>query len=651
MAATDNKQLFMLSSFSAGMNRLMDATKLGEGEYPLLVNGRTRFNSIRPIKKTLVITGLPDGKIQGLYATVDWILVFVAGKAYYRNYAATISAFTEVAGLQLDPSVETIYAEAVPQARTLNVRKAVDASASNGIDISESIGGDASPACIICQDGTNQPWLILPDGSGRVTQGISQWITPDAREYVPIGTMMMYYNGVLYIVNGKVIYRSVSGRPLDFVIAIDTKGDKLASDGSTADKMAITIDYSTITALRALGAFDGAFFVSTIRQSYQVSPITDGSSSMIYGEPVFRNIPLFPTGALNQFSVVDLLGDTAIIDYAGIRSYNAVMQLRNTGKNSPFSAKIQALFTQLDGSPVVQTVSCATEFDNYALFAVMTVYGAAILVYDCIAQCWTGIDMYEDTKQIKYMAVVQTALTRKLLFVTVDNFLFEAFAHPTDFEVCSAYLGEFTSGDPRAELKPERLRLIFSEVRETGSVYAQIFSDRVTGIQHSEVLLSNNAPQTYPLELPFGVSTDDTEKNASFSLNRETTAWKHGFFVKWNFNASLSRLGFEASADVRANNLEQTAATEISSELGLPYITSYEPQAVIPTQIVRLTGRNFLSVQAIKLDNNYVSSFVLISNSSLAFTTPFLSAGTYIIRLVTATTEVEAVPILIIANP
>ena len=634
----------MVSNFSAGMNKLMDATKLSEGEYPLLINGRTRFNSVKPIKRPVLLEGLLPGLIQGIYSTTDWILVFVAGTAYYRNYSAYNSAFIQVPDFAMDPTTPTIYAEAVPQSRVLGVRQASGSDSTDSVILQPPIGSQASPSCIVCQDGINQPWIINSNGTARVTQSIAQWLNPDAREYVPIGKQMMYYNGVLFIVSpdGKMLFRSVSGRPLDFVIAIDTNGDKLVADGSTADKMAHTVDYSSITAVRSLGAFDGAFFVSTSRQSYQVAPVTDGSLPMIYGEPVYRNIPLFPTGALNQFSVVDLLGDTAIIDYAGIRSYNAVMQLRNTGKNSPFSAKIQSLFITENGDTLVQDQPCCVEFDNYAFFSLNTVFGPALMVYDCINQCWCGLDIYAGLGTIKYMTVVQTLLTRKLLFATSTNHVYEAFASPEDFETCSLYVGEFASGDTRSELKPVRLRLVMSDVVENGSVYAKIYSDRVEGLQHSEVLHANNPAQTYPMLPPFGNVVDDTEKNASFDLGREATAWKHGFFLQWAFNATLSRVGFEAEACVQANNIEQSAENEIAVQSGMPYIDSVLPLAVIPTQVVIIRGRGFLSVLSIRINDTYLSSFTRYNDSTLSFVTPAAPAGDYVLTLITNVTEVEA---------
>ena len=644
----DPNKVFMVSDFSAGMNRLMDATKIGAGEYPILVNGRTRFNSIRPIRKALEITGLPPGKIQGLYAAVDWMIVFVDGLAFYRNYAIAGSLFIQVNGFKLDSNVEIIYAELVPQSLAGGIRKAVDVDAMKGVTLTGLVAGNASPTSIVCQDGINQPQLISSAGFVRTLQNIDQWISPNQREYVPVGKQMMYYSGVLYIVSpdGSMIYRSVTGRPLDFVIAIDTNGDKLADDGSTADKLAITVDYAPITAIRALSTFDGSFFVSTSRQSYQIAPITDGSVSSIYGEPQFRHMPLFPTGALNQFSVVDLLGDTGIIDYAGVRTFNAVMQLRNAGKNSPFSAKVQALFTKHDNEIIVQTQTCCVEFDNYAYFALNTVYGPALVIYDCVNQCWSGLDIYAGVGTITFMAVVQTVLTRKLLFVAKsgDSYkIYEAFGDSENFEQCGAYIGEFCSGDSRSELKPDRLRLVFSDVFEDGVVYAQTFTDRVPGTKFSEVVQNKNAIPVYPIALPFGDTPQDTEKNASFDLGRESIGWKHGFMITWDFNATLSRVGFEAKAITQQNNLEQTAANEIAISAGLPYIYSYAPLIAIPTQIIRITGRGLLKVLAVKLNSTYLGSFVSQGDTGLEFTVPDGTIpGTYTIKLVTANTEVEA---------
>jgi hypothetical protein len=184
---------------------------------------------------------------------------------------------------------------------------------------------------------------------------------------------------------------------------------------------------------------DNGFFVSTLRDSTKVVP---DFSSLVWGEPQFDNVPLFPTGALNQFSFVDVLGDSAFIDFTGVRSFNAVTQFRYEGKNSPFSRKVYNLFKD-----VTQTTPCCGRFDNYILFAVETIYGSAVLIYDEIAQAWVGLDLFPGVAAIKQFAEIKTRTARRLLFITTDHKLYEAYASPVTAPL-KIYVGEWCSQDP-----------------------------------------------------------------------------------------------------------------------------------------------------------------------------------------------------------
>ena len=111
------------------------------------------------------------------------------------------------------------------------------------------------------QDGINQPWLIQLNElinilTARKLNTYNQWSNvssgANSREYVPIGKQMMYLNSILFIVapNGRSIYRSVSGRPLDFMVNIDVDGKKVPSEiiGGAAS-VSFAADFDEITCI------------------------------------------------------------------------------------------------------------------------------------------------------------------------------------------------------------------------------------------------------------------------------------------------------------------------------------------------------------------------------------------------------------------
>lgn len=625
---------FTQKSFVGGLNRLVDPTRIDPNQYPFLKNGRTRYDITTPIRKPKrIVEGLPSGKIQGIYTSGSYVLVFVDGSAYYKDYGLAGTNFAQIVGFSMSGAVDTIYAELIPSTTMLGKRSLKTAGdITSGVTITGE--GASVPRCVICQDGVTQPQIILLDGTARTTQNYDQW-TPSAREYVPIGKQMLYYSGVLYIVSsdGFQIFRSVTGRPLDFIVAIDTNGNKLVDGGSRAENTSHKVAFDPITCIKAVSTYDGSFFVSTVNNSFMVTPLTD---QLIFGEPTFRNIYLFNTGALNQFSVVDILGDNALIDYTGMKSFNAVMQLRFEGKNAPFSAKVHSLLVG-----IIQDNPCAVEFDNYALFSLKTIYGHCLLVYDTINSCYVGLDQFTGIAPIKYMAVVKTALTRKLLFVTTSNELYEAYSEEKGLETCGVYIGEFCSADPKTELGPQLLKLVFINAQEDGTVYVTPYVDRLKETKFSAFIAQSILQNQYPMEPPFGTAMNDTDKTLAFDLGRCRQGWKFGFYIEWDFNASLSHVAFEGNELKARNTLEQTSHERFYYSKVVPTIKSFMPSSASATQLITVFGTGFNNILACFIGGVVATSFTLFSDTLIKFPVP-IGAVTGKITLKTSEYEVES---------
>src|SRR5436190_2677405 len=324
---------FIQKSFSGGINRQVDATRLADNEYSLMINGRNRFDVISPIRSPVLANDLPLGNYQGVYGAENFTIAFISGKAYYRNVSTSL-VWNLISGFQLSADVEFIFAELVP-ASTINFKRVPTSDIRNAsINLTSIVSG--SPTALIVSDGVSQPQLIFADGTTRMTKKYSEWSNSDLsqREYVPIMRQMLYQDGILYGISpdGKFIYHSVTGRPVDYMINIDKDGNKLPleSDGG-ALSVAHAVDFNEITALSRLNTPDGSFFISTKKSSYIVKP---DFNNLIFGEPTFNTQYLFSTGCLNNFSMIDILGDSALIDFAGIRSFNAILNTFNEGRNA-----------------------------------------------------------------------------------------------------------------------------------------------------------------------------------------------------------------------------------------------------------------------------------------------------------------------------
>ncbi len=542
------------------LNRRKEPTQLDQGEYALMINGRVRNGGVEPVKLPLEISSLPAGRIQGIYGFDRYLLVFVEGRAYFRDYLISTQVFYEVQGFQMSADAPVIYACAVP-ASTVNQKRVPNLNdddvvlSSGPVTLTTSVG--SSPACVLCQDGTTQPFVIFTDGTARATAAYTDW-SDDNREYVPVGKQMFYSaDGILYLVaqdsNGQytLILHSVSGRPLDYMVIVDADGNKLSEEDGRAQNVAYSVDYAEVTAMSGIGANDGAFFIATFKQSYLVFP---DFTRLIYGEPKFRNQPLFSTGPLNNFSLVDLLGDQALIDFTGIKSFNSILQTRNEGRNTPFSADIQPLFGN-----IIQTVTAASEFDDYGLFGVTTKYGPAILVWDSILPqpAFVSMDLYPGVRPIKQFATIKTLATRSVFFITDDNKLYEAFKGDT--AKVRLYVGEFAADKAACAIKPEVLTLTFVDVVESGTVYATSFLDSAKQNQLSESVNQVDIVQSSVLSEPFGETEVDQVRMPSFDLSTLQASFKVGFYVEWNFRAKLLSATFNATEVMDINSHKEQA--------------------------------------------------------------------------------------------
>jgi hypothetical protein len=493
------------------MNMAVDDSRLADDEYRLAFNVRNRFGDLRPVRTPNSIDigfsgsfGNRDyGRMQGIYTIGNYILVFHLGNAKIQHRLAdTGSLLVDNPNLDLPRSsnkwidlwdastnptmrlnadAKFVYVQAVPGSTMNTHRDATSSSDSVGevkLDPAKTRWVN-TVAGIIVQDGINTPNLITFDTSldvgaiptVRKCKLYTEW-DASTREYVPVGKQMMFFGGKLYIVSpdGRKIYHSVSGRPLDFVVAINTSGAQIdaAEANGGADVVSYSVSYEPITCIAPLNT--DSFFVSTRTASYAVTP---DYARLVFGEPTFAKKYLFGASVINQFSFVDILGDFAFVDAEGMRSFNAVTQLRNEGRNSAFSLKVAKLF---EGVVQDEHATAAIEFDNYAYFACKTIYGNGILVYDITLQKFVSFDTLAENKYTGFgtTSTQNDAIPGITQFTKIDSgTTHNLYATTTDGRFVKMYSGNnwsksfvltraYSTGDSRLEQKPMQLRVLLT---------------------------------------------------------------------------------------------------------------------------------------------------------------------------------------------
>jgi hypothetical protein len=433
--------------FSGGMNLFDSELKLAANEYALAYNVRIRSGELQACQGPVEDTDAPRGLKQGLYGFDRYVILFNNGAAWYRDIVAD-GDWTQIDGFAMNTTVTRIYAEAVPAATSKMERALQDADRVDGSSAESNVNLKpisiyGTLAGLVCQDGTTQPWLINALGEARQTQKYTDW-TKQTREYVPIGKQMRYVNGILFVVSpdGVTLLRSVTNRPLDFVVNITISGDK----GGDASTTSYNVGVNPITCLAGLNS--GELFVGT---SQSCHPVEFNYEKTIFAEPTFLNRRSFAAGVVNHFSFIDILSDYTFIDYDGMRSFNAISSLENEGRNSIFSSRISKAFS---GIKQGELTTAAVVFDNYSIFAVTTIYGNVLAIYDNTRLTWVCFDNLGISNPIKQFAVANQSTAPILYAITADK-VYKLYSSPSELEA-QVYLKALTSGKPSSSVKLDR---------------------------------------------------------------------------------------------------------------------------------------------------------------------------------------------------
>lgn len=520
------------SNFNGGMNLFLDDSQIGGNEYYTAFNIRNRGKGISIVKQPVEDTTIHNGKKQGIYSFDNYDLAFVAGFAYYKDITNLSNPWVRIANLTLDPTVDYIYVCSVPSSTVNNKRSLISNSQVNGtqtnialkLDITQSLG---TPSGLIVQDGINQPWFIFSDGTARRLQTYAEWlfefdsgtgsITTDKREYVPIMKQMFFFpaDGIVMGVapDGVTLLRSVSGRPVDFVVNVDTNGNK-GGDAFTTD---YSIGNLPITLINS--DENGNIVIGTNKR---VTILSFDYTTTIFGEPKFSRVKDYNIGVVNQFSYTNVFLPTWVnisyfIDKDGLRSIgdNSNPDDTNEGRNSKFTLYISKILQDINQG----ALSAIVTFDNYQLFSVDTIYGSVVLVYDILLQIWVSIDDY-DIGKIKQFAVGNGSVN-PILYAITDTKIYRLYGG--NITTGLVKFKAITSGAPSVQVKLKDIYSVFLGGNNNGIISAILFENEVEG-KIVEQSLNGRAVE-----------------NIRFNFNRlSNQCWKVGPQISWNTNAILS---------------------------------------------------------------------------------------------------------------
>lgn len=523
------------------------ADNLGPDEYVWGVNIRTRDSRLASVLGPLEDSALPSGPKQGLFAMGQYLVLFCDGKAFWRDYAST--GWTPIVGFQMSNTAPRFWAVAITGSsanlqRKLTAGTTTIANIARGLTLATSNG---LPAALLVQDGVSQPWIIQLDLSCRVTNTYAQWTQETDQEYVPIGTEMAVVGQKLFILglDGRSLYQSVSGRMLDFVVNVDTNGNK-AGDASTTSH---SISFEAVTGLKASSLT--SFVVATARNTYMVELDFDNT---VFGEPTFRNSPLFESGMTNSRSMIEMRGNYAFIDFNGIRSFNAVMNLKFEGQNDPFSLRIHDLMDR-----VMQTVedTAAVNFDNYGIFSVRTAFGYALMIYDTLLEKWVSIDQHECIR-IKNFATTNGASTTQLWALTTSGRVFQLF---TGEALQSMIMTRrFQDANLNTEYKLREFVGQFEESPVAGSAVVIPYCDGRRFTARTRTLRDTSSAMLWPLEYPIEFSSTDKVDVQTFTFTSLPNVRNIQLNVSWTGGGFLNSLQLNTDMQTAAVSQEKQAA-------------------------------------------------------------------------------------------
>jgi hypothetical protein len=569
--------IVLQNSFIDGMDLISPDMQMAENSYRWLMNGRQRYGEIQANNSATKVTGAPAGTKQGIIAVGNVLVLFVNGEAYWNVDGS--STWTKIANFKMDTSA-MYYAQAIPGSTFNFTRKlATTANIKDPLNVSVDLSIIGTPSGILVQDGIHQPWVIFYDYTNktfiaRVTKGYSSW-TQSNPEYVPIGKKMMVVDSILFIeaIDGQSIYRSVSGMPLNFMLNVDFNGDKQTTEAQGgADTTSFAFDFDKVTNITP-SSTPSSFICATART---LRIISLDYNDTIFGEPTFSVAAVIDAGVSNQYSLVEINGDIAFVDYDGVKTFNAVLQLKYKGQNSNFSVPIMKLLKYANGKSIKQTEAIAFNFNNYSIFALQSIWGFLYFVYDTISNKWVALDSTFAGK-ITRVAITETTTESKLYAINNANELWWLYSNTAKREtavlVTRPYSSKLDSNyyedNLKVQHKSEQLKLAIKNGVNAGTISATEYVDeQLSSVKLDLPLNSMISGINYPVQVPVVPNNAKLKEHKTFVWRDGLQGRKLGYIIKWDNDATLSEIQLttvENNPDSSAPQSQQSVTSTYGS--------------------------------------------------------------------------------------
>lgn len=571
---------YVQNDFSNGLDLLSSDARVAPNGYVWLINARSRFGRLDPIKKHKLVD-IPVGKLQGGIALGNILIIFVSGIAYYQKDGEAF--WIQIPGFQMSSTENEYWTCAVPFS-TSNFKRSLDVSKNIHAPIVEKndlkIAG--TPAAIVVQDSVTQPYLIMYDSANQIftsrpCKTYNEWmnvsLTANDREYVPIGRQMILFNGTILMIvskDKKSILRSVTGRPLDFMVSVDELGNKLSTEVlGGAQTVSFNFDYDDITCIENIDIPD-SFVYGTPRNTRII--VADYNNT-IFGEPQFRVAARNASGIINQYSFSQSVSDYVQIGANGITSFNAVQQLKFKGNNSIFTLQLQKLLTNTKtGAPIKQQDCCIINFANYLLCNLDTYWGNIICVYDTLRDTWAALDITRVVR-VKRFLVVDTASEDKLYAITKAGKLYRMFSGP-ETETAGLRVRGYTPRQTDTEHKSQKFVAFFDRGTYNGkAVLRELVDDQQNhprkSVESSITSLNIDAEPAgvnYPVRPPVIPSNKQQVQVKSWPLTQGLEGKKISFQLMWTNDSSLMEYQFTDSEDKADTSQRQKQDTYGNSD-------------------------------------------------------------------------------------
>ena len=530
--------------FSGGMSSLFDSTKAPINQYRIGLNVRIRKNAIqgafKPVKHYSI-----SGNHQGIFAVDDKLVLVVNGICQRLVDQRSFSPMQML--YSLDPDVEYIYHQSVPTPTNFFVGETF---APSDINVGEPYSSVISTfnEGVVLQDGINQPVLLHATLANRRLRTYKQW-SFEQPEYVPVGKQMTSSGNKLFIVSsdGKSIYQSVSGRQLDFVLNINPTTGAARGDAATTN---LAVSAAKTVALQP--AQSGGILTFTKYKTYELYPVPE--IQKYFGEIYLHPRDVFPVGAVNHLAFTYINGDSVFVSPQGIQEFNQVLQTQRVSNNNPLGAPIVDYLIR----PITTTATATV--NDYTLFAVQTVYGDGILVYDAQIQAFVSFDL---VGKVKEFAVFEDQGLPRCFFITYAGEVYEMPLYTGDRSKFYIYFGDLNSGSAQELLKPTQVHLQFTNVRAAGDVTLETYVDHKVRVRQQKTLASDrpseNLLEQSPRSIPLQGETEMLP--LSFDVTKGVAGYGVGQLVACAADARLVSITHELDSSLISTTVPVKATT------------------------------------------------------------------------------------------